>query len=150
MVGESGSGKTSLIMLIGGLERPTSGKIYFQDQEITKLSEDEVSKIRKKNMTSTLQSNHRRSSSSIFSNFFGLLKINRTYRKTRTNLLILHEKGVINLYYILSFILLVILATLTFVFVWQIILFPRMEENSGFEHYPKNLVPKEILYSSPA
>ena len=48
IVGESGSGKTSLIMLISGLERPTSGKIYFLDKEITKLSEDEVSKIRKK------------------------------------------------------------------------------------------------------
>ena len=32
VVGESGSGKTSLIMLIGGLEIPTSGKIFFQDQ----------------------------------------------------------------------------------------------------------------------
>ena len=30
IVGESGSGKTSLIMLIGGLEKATSGKIYFQ------------------------------------------------------------------------------------------------------------------------
>jgi len=48
VVGESGSGKTSLIMLIGGLEKPTSGKIIFNDQEITALSEDEVSEIRKK------------------------------------------------------------------------------------------------------
>jgi len=45
VVGESGSGKTSLIMLIGGLEKPNSGKIIFQDQEITGLSEDEVSKL---------------------------------------------------------------------------------------------------------
>ena len=34
IVGESGSGKTSLIMLIGGLERATSGKIFFQNQRI--------------------------------------------------------------------------------------------------------------------
>ena len=51
IVGESGSGKTSLIMLVGGLERATSGKIFFQDQEITKLNDDQVSKIRKKNIS---------------------------------------------------------------------------------------------------
>ena len=56
VVGESGSGKTSLIMLIGGLEKPNSGKIIFQDQEITGLSEDEVSKIRKKNIGIIFQS----------------------------------------------------------------------------------------------
>ena len=56
VVGESGSGKTSLIMLIGGLERPTSGKIVFKDQEITNLKEDEVSEIRKKNIGIIFQS----------------------------------------------------------------------------------------------
>ena len=56
VVGESGSGKTSLIMLIGGLERPTSGKIVFQDQEITNLNEDKVSEIRKKNIGIIFQS----------------------------------------------------------------------------------------------
>jgi len=55
-VGESGSGKTSLIMLIAGLEKATSGQIYFQDQEITSLSEDEVSKIRRKNIGIVFQS----------------------------------------------------------------------------------------------
>ena len=56
VVGESGSGKTSLIMLVGGLEKPTSGKIIFQDQEITNLNEDEVSEIRKKNIGIIFQS----------------------------------------------------------------------------------------------
>ena len=56
VVGESGSGKTSLIMLIGGLERPTSGKIIFQDREITSLNEDEISEIRKKNIGIIFQS----------------------------------------------------------------------------------------------
>ena len=40
IVGESGSGKTSLIMLIGGLEKVTSGKINFEDQEISQNSNE--------------------------------------------------------------------------------------------------------------
>ena len=56
IVGESGSGKTSLIMLIGGLERATSGRIFFQNHEITKLYVDEVSEIRKKNIGIIFQS----------------------------------------------------------------------------------------------
>ena len=56
IVGESGSGKTSLIMLIAGLEKVTSGKIFFQDQEITKLNEDQVSEIRREHIGIIFQS----------------------------------------------------------------------------------------------
>jgi|SRR5210317_165911 putative ABC transport system ATP-binding protein len=56
IVGESGSGKTSLIMLIAGLEKATSGKIFFKDQEISKLNEDEVAEIRRKNIGIIFQS----------------------------------------------------------------------------------------------
>ena len=56
IMGESGSGKTSLIMLIGGLEKATSGKIFFQNQDITALSEDEVSEIRRKHIGIVFQS----------------------------------------------------------------------------------------------
>ena len=43
-------------MLIGGLEKATSGKIYFQDQELTSLTEDEVSEIRRKHIGIVFQS----------------------------------------------------------------------------------------------
>ena len=56
VVGESGSGKTSLIMLIAGLEKATSGNIFFKDQDISKLSEDEVSEIRRKHIGIIFQS----------------------------------------------------------------------------------------------
>jgi len=56
IVGESGSGKTSLIMLIGGLEKATSGKIYFNNKDLTNLSEDKISEIRRKNIGIVFQS----------------------------------------------------------------------------------------------
>ena len=43
-------------MLAGGLEKATSGKIFFEDQEISKMNEDEVSKIRRKNIGIVFQS----------------------------------------------------------------------------------------------
>ena len=56
VVGESGSGKTSLIMLIGGLEKASSGNIFFRDSELSKMNEDEISKIRRKNIGIVFQS----------------------------------------------------------------------------------------------
>lgn len=56
IVGESGSGKTSLIMLIGGLEKATSGKIQFKEFEISNLNEDQISEIRRKNIGIVFQS----------------------------------------------------------------------------------------------
>ena len=43
-------------MLIGGLERPTSGKIIFNEKEITNLPEDEISEVRKKSIGIIFQS----------------------------------------------------------------------------------------------
>lgn len=46
LVGESGAGKSSLLHLLGGLDRPTSGSIYFGDRELSGLSEDELADFR--------------------------------------------------------------------------------------------------------
>jgi putative ABC transport system ATP-binding protein len=56
IMGESGSGKTSLIMLIAGLEKATSGSILFEDQDLTTMNEDEVSEIRRNKIGIVFQS----------------------------------------------------------------------------------------------
>ena len=56
VVGKSGSGKTSLIMLMGGLEKPSSGEIVFDQQSISSLSEDQLADIRKQKIGIVFQS----------------------------------------------------------------------------------------------
>ena len=56
VVGKSGSGKTSLIMLMAGLERPSSGEIIFDKQLISTFNEDQLADIRKKKIGIVFQS----------------------------------------------------------------------------------------------
>ena len=46
IVGESGSGKTTLLNIVGLLDGVTKGKVYIDGEDITKLSDDELSKLR--------------------------------------------------------------------------------------------------------
>ena len=48
IIGESGSGKTSLLMLMSGLENPTTGSIFFDNEDFSKISEKKKTQIRKK------------------------------------------------------------------------------------------------------
>ena len=48
IVGESGAGKTTLARCILGLEKPTSGEIYFQGSDIKRLKAKGIKKLRKK------------------------------------------------------------------------------------------------------
>ncbi|RIY34006.1 methionine ABC transporter ATP-binding protein [Psittacicella hinzii] len=48
IIGRSGAGKSTLIRLINLLERPTSGEVVIDGQDITKLSTKELNKLRQK------------------------------------------------------------------------------------------------------
>ncbi|HOJ09236.1 MAG TPA: ABC transporter ATP-binding protein [Clostridiales bacterium] len=54
--GRSGSGKTTLINLLGGLDTPTKGRIFFKDKEITSMTVSKRDELRKKNFGFIFQS----------------------------------------------------------------------------------------------
>lgn len=56
IMGSSGSGKSTLMHLIGLLEQPTKGRILLEGHDISKLSDDELSKIRNKTVGFVFQS----------------------------------------------------------------------------------------------
>ena len=58
LIGPSGSGKSSLLMLMGGLEQATCGKIDVLAQDLTRLSEDSLARFRRSHMGIVFQSFH--------------------------------------------------------------------------------------------
>ena len=54
--GPSGSGKTTLLSILGGLMRPTSGKVELAGQELTSLNESELAALRAKKIGFVFQS----------------------------------------------------------------------------------------------
>jgi putative ABC transport system ATP-binding protein len=58
VVGPSGSGKSSLLMIMGGLEEVTAGKIIALGEDLTAMGEDALARFRRDNMGIVFQSFH--------------------------------------------------------------------------------------------
>src|ERR1700728_1704621 len=58
LIGPSGSGKTSLLMVLAGLERATTGSVRFAGQEITAWDEDALARLRRNSIGIVFQSFH--------------------------------------------------------------------------------------------
>lgn len=58
LVGPSGSGKTSLLMVLAGLERATSGSVLVDGHKITDLGEDALAKLRRDQVGIVFQAFH--------------------------------------------------------------------------------------------
>jgi putative ABC transport system ATP-binding protein len=56
LVGKSGCGKTTLLSLLSGLERPTSGHVELDGKDITSATEDELALFRRENVGFIFQS----------------------------------------------------------------------------------------------
>ncbi|MDE2786544.1 MAG: ABC transporter ATP-binding protein [Chloroflexota bacterium] len=56
LVGRSGSGKTTLLNLLAGLDRPSSGKVWFEGRELSQMPERELVGLRRDRIGFVFQS----------------------------------------------------------------------------------------------
>ncbi|OGC68142.1 macrolide ABC transporter ATP-binding protein [candidate division WWE3 bacterium RIFCSPLOWO2_02_FULL_53_10] len=58
VVGHSGSGKTTLLNMMGALDRPTSGRIFLEEEEISRIPEHQLYRVRREKIGFIFQSFH--------------------------------------------------------------------------------------------
>lgn len=68
VVGKSGSGKSTLLHMLGGLDYPTSGKVYVGDMELFSLREDDLAVFRRRKMGFVFQAFNLVSSVNVWEN----------------------------------------------------------------------------------
>ncbi len=58
IVGPSGCGKSTLLNIIGGLDHPTTGRIMFDGTDLAKLTDEELARIRRREIGFVFQLHH--------------------------------------------------------------------------------------------
>ncbi len=81
--GRSGSGKTTLLNIIGGLDRPTSGEVYFDGQPLAELGGRQLTQLRRHRIGFIFQSFALLPTYSAFENVELLLRIGGVPRRER-------------------------------------------------------------------
>ena len=58
IIGPSGCGKSTLLNIIGGLDHPTTGRVMFDGRDLAKLADDELARIRSREIGFVFQLHH--------------------------------------------------------------------------------------------
>ena len=78
ITGVSGAGKSSLLQILAGLDKPSSGNIFLDDKDFSLLSKNELSKIRLENFGFVYQFHHLLDDLSVEENIFMPLMLKNT------------------------------------------------------------------------
>ncbi len=68
IMGSSGAGKSTLLYALSGMDKPTGGKVYYKDSEVTGLSEKKMALLRAKEFGFVFQQSHLVSNLTLFEN----------------------------------------------------------------------------------
>lgn len=86
IMGPSGSGKSTLMHILGLLDRPSTGTYLFEDQDVSKLTDDELANLRNKKIGFVFQAFHLLPKTQVIDNV--ILPLIYSSEKTNT-----HEKA---------------------------------------------------------
>ena len=84
IMGPSGSGKSTLMHILGALDTPTSGDYYLDNQDVSKLSDDELAEIRRKKIGFVFQAFNLLPRALFFATCASPYLRQRSYRKSAT------------------------------------------------------------------